>query len=101
MPDLTRAADATSQESIAVLDFGSQYAQLIARRIRECHVYSELLPFDAPWERVAALSPRGIVLSGGPASVYDAGAPQAPDYVFECGLPVLGICYGMHLMAHQ
>ncbi|MBI4318044.1 MAG: glutamine-hydrolyzing GMP synthase [Chloroflexi bacterium] len=90
-----------AKEAIAVIDFGSQYSQLIARRVRECHVYCELVPADAPFERIAALQPRGFILSGGPASVYDPNAPQAPAYVFESGLPVLGICYGMQLMAHQ
>ncbi|TAK35178.1 MAG: glutamine-hydrolyzing GMP synthase [Chloroflexota bacterium] len=88
-------------ETVVVLDFGSQYSQLIARRIRECHVYCELLPHDTPWDKVAALHPRGFVLSGGPASVYTEGAPQAPAYVFASGLPVLGICYGMQLLASQ
>jgi GMP synthase (glutamine-hydrolysing) len=74
---------------------------LIARRIRECHVYCELLPYNAPWERVARLNLKGFVLSGGPASVYAENAPLAPAYVFEKGLPVLGICYGMQLLAHQ
>ncbi len=101
MSELVRSNGVPTQEAVVVLDFGSQYSQLIARRIRECQVYCELLPFDAPWERVAALSPRGLVLSGGPASVYEPGAPQAPPYVFESGLPVLGICYGLHLMAQQ
>ncbi len=88
-------------ETVVVLDFGSQYSMLIARRVRECHVYCELVPFDAPWERVQQLNPRGFILSGGPASVYDEGAPLAPTYVFDSGLPVLGICYGMQLVAHQ
>jgi len=92
---------AAQPETIVVLDFGSQFSMLIARRVREAHVYCELLPFDAPWERVQRLNPRGFILSGGPASVYDPGAPQAPAYVFESGLPVLGICYGMQLLAHQ
>ncbi|MDO8490710.1 MAG: glutamine-hydrolyzing GMP synthase [Dehalococcoidia bacterium] len=74
---------------------------LIARRVRECHVYCEMVPFDAPWERIAALKPKGFILSGGPASVYDEGAPLAPHEVFESHLPVLGICYGMQLLAHQ
>ncbi|MEX0800096.1 MAG: glutamine-hydrolyzing GMP synthase [Dehalococcoidia bacterium] len=86
---------------MVVVDFGSQYSMLIARRVRECNVYCELVPFDAPWERVQELNPRGFILSGGPASVYDEGAPMAPTYVFESGLPVLGICYGMQLVAHQ
>jgi len=89
------------REAVVILDFGSQYSLLIARRVRELNVYCELLPHDAPWERIAALQPKGFILSGGPASVYEAGAPLAPDYVFNHGLPVLGICYGMQLMAHQ
>ncbi len=87
-------------DSIAILDFGSQTAQLIARRVREARVYSELFPWDAPPERVLALRPKGFILSGGPASVYDPGAPQVPAYVLESGLPVLGICYGMQALTH-
>lgn len=87
-------------DAIAVLDFGSQYAQLIARRVRELNVYSELFPCDAPAERVLALQPKGWILSGGPASIYEPGAPQVPTYVFESGLPVLGICYGMQALTH-
>ncbi len=87
-------------DAIAVLDFGSQYSQLIARRVREAHVYCELFPWDAPREKVMALQPRGFILSGGPNSVYDASAPALPGYVLESGLPVLGICYGMQLLAH-
>ena len=89
------------QETLLVLDFGSQYSRLIARRIREAHVYCEIIPHDAPWETVADLNPKGIILSGGPASVYEADAPLAPAWVFESGLPVLGICYGMQAMVHQ
>lgn len=85
-------------ESIVVLDFGSQYTQLIARRIRELGAYSEILPVDASWEEVSALRPRGLILSGGPSSVYDEGAPALPDYVLASGLPVLGICYGMQAL---
>ena len=96
-----RLSKPTVEETVVVIDFGSQYSQLIARRVRECQVYSELVPYYAPWERVAALNPRGFILSGGPASVYAPGAPQAPDYVLSSGLPVLGICYGMQLLAHQ
>ncbi|KKL21964.1 hypothetical protein LCGC14_2440170, partial [marine sediment metagenome] len=88
-------------ETVVILDFGSQYSMLIARRVRECQVYCELVPFDTPWEQVQQLTPRGFVLSGGPASVYDEAAPLAPTYVFDSGLPVLGICYGMQLVAHQ
>ncbi|MCG8349808.1 MAG: glutamine-hydrolyzing GMP synthase [Chloroflexales bacterium] len=85
--------------SVPVLDFGSQTAQLIVRRIRELGVYSELLPHDAPVEQVLALDPRGIILSGGPASVYEPGAPGLPDWLRETTLPVLGICYGMQLQS--
>jgi len=91
----------TNRETVVILDFGSQTAQLIARRVRECRVYSELLPADAPWERVRALNPAGFILSGGPASVYEPGAPGLPGYVLESGKPVLGICYGMQLLTHH
>ncbi len=86
--------------SIAILDFGSQYAQLIARRVREAHVYCELFPWDSPPEKVLALEPRGFILSGGPASVYAKEAPGLPPYILESGLPVLGLCYGMQLLTH-
>ena len=85
-------------DSIAILDFGSQYAQLIARRVREAHVYCELFPWNAPAVKVLALNPKGFILSGGPASVYADGAPTLPGYVIESGLPVFGICYGMQLL---
>lgn len=91
----------SGQETAVVLDFGSQYSWLIARRIRECGVYSEVLPPDVPWEKVKALNPKCFILSGGPASVYAPDAPQAPHYIYESGLPILGICYGMQLLAHQ
>ncbi len=88
------------EDRIVVLDFGSQYTQLIARRVRESKVYSEIFPFNASIDRIRAFKPRGIILSGGPSSVYDSGAP-APDLeIFKLGVPVLGICYGMQLMAH-
>ena len=89
---------ALAQEAVAILDFGSQYSQLIARRVREARVYCELYPFDAAAEEVLALRPRGLILSGGPASVYDSDAPSLPNFVLESGLPVLGICYGMQLL---
>jgi GMP synthase (glutamine-hydrolysing) len=88
-------------DTIVVLDFGSQYAQLIARRVRETHVYCELLPWDAPFEQVMDLHPKGFILSGGPSSVYEPGAPQVPGYVLQSGLPILGICYGMQALTHS
>lgn len=87
-------------DAIAVLDFGSQTSQLIARRVREGNVYCELFPFDTPEERVASIQPMGFILSGGPASVYEPSAPQIPDYVLDSGLPILGICYGMQALTH-
>ena len=91
----------TEREAVAVIDFGSQYSWLIARRVRECRVYCEVVSHDAPWDSVAALRPKGFILSGGPSSVYEPGAPQAAAYIYESRLPVLGICYGMQLLAHQ
>ncbi|MBX3071073.1 MAG: glutamine-hydrolyzing GMP synthase [Thermomicrobiales bacterium] len=87
-------------DSVIVLDFGSQYSQLITRRVREANVYSELVPHDVPYERIQTLKPKGLILSGGPASVYEPGAPQLPDWIWDSGLPVLGICYGMQLIAN-
>ena len=84
-------------ERVLVLDFGSQYAQLIARRVREQHVYCEIVRHDVTADRIRDLSPRGIILSGGPASVYDTGAPRCDPGIFHLGIPVLGICYGMQL----
>ncbi|MBQ9501854.1 MAG: GMP synthase (glutamine-hydrolyzing), partial [Lentisphaeria bacterium] len=87
----------TTSEKIIVLDFGSQYSQLIARRIRECHVYSRIMPFSTTAEALRAENPRGIILSGGPASVYAPGAPKCDPAIFDLGVPVLGICYGLQL----
>jgi GMP synthase (glutamine-hydrolysing) len=87
-------------DTIAILDFGSQYAQLIARRVREIQVYSELFAWDSPAEQVLDRHPKGFILSGGPASVYESGAPQIPAYVLGSGLPVLGICYGMQALTY-
>ncbi|MBI3593233.1 MAG: glutamine-hydrolyzing GMP synthase, partial [Nitrospirae bacterium] len=87
-------------DRILVLDFGSQYTQLIARRVRESKVYSEIFPFNASVEKIKSFNPKGIILSGGPSSVYDKGAPAPDMEVFKLGIPVLGICYGMQLMAH-
>jgi GMP synthase (glutamine-hydrolysing) len=87
-------------DSIAILDFGSQYAQLIARRVREAQVYCELYAWDAPQELILAKKPRGFILSGGPASVYEPGAPFIQKFILSSGLPILGICYGMQAMTH-
>ncbi len=84
---------------VLVIDFGAQYAQLIARRVREAHVYSEIVPFDAPLHEIEAHRPAGLILSGGPASVYEAGAPDVDPGLFQLGIPVLGICYGQQAMA--
>ena len=92
---------APKRDAIAIIDFGSQYSRLIARRIRELNVYCEILPSDANRDAIREMNLSGIILSGGPASVYEAGAPFAPAWVFEAGVPVLGICYGMQLIAHQ
>ncbi len=85
---------------IAILDFGSQYSMLIARKVRDLSVYCEILPHDTPASRLAAAKPEGIILSGGPSSVYEEDAPRCDERIFELGVPVLGICYGMQLMAH-
>src|SRR5947208_2559737 len=96
-----KMADKPKHSKILILDFGSQYTQVIARRIRECQVYSEIIPFDTPAAEIAAMQPKGLVLSGGPASVYDKGAPQVDPGIFSLGIPILGICYGLMLMAHH
>jgi len=91
----------SERETIVVLDFGSQYSMLIARRVRECHVYCELVPYDTPWEKIASLNPRGFILSGGPAGVYDSGAPMPLPYIYEKRLPVMGICYGTFAITYN
>ncbi|MGZ0050965.1 glutamine-hydrolyzing GMP synthase [Brevibacillus gelatini] len=90
-----------SLEMVVVLDFGGQYNQLIARRVRDLGVYSELVPFNTPVEKIKEMQPKGIIFSGGPASVYEEGAPKVDPAIFELGLPILGICYGMQLMSHM
>src|SRR4030042_4454810 len=90
----------TRNGKILVLDFGSQYTQLIARRVRESKVYSEIFPYNAPTEKIKNFNPKGLILSGGPSSVYDSGAPIPDVKIFELGVPILGICYGMQLMAY-
>jgi GMP synthase (glutamine-hydrolysing) len=99
--EVSKPAPAQATEEVLVLDFGGQYSQLIARRIRECGVFSELLPHDIPIERIRERGPKGLVLSGGPASVYADGAPALRKELLELGIPVLGICYGMQLMVHE
>jgi GMP synthase (glutamine-hydrolysing) len=87
-------------DSIAILDFGSQYAQIIARRVREAQVYCELFPWDAPMGKILAITPKGFILSGGHKSVYEEGAPYIQEWMFKTGLPILGICYGMQALTH-
>jgi len=94
-------SEPTQVSKIVILDFGSQYTQVIARRIRECHVYSQICRFDTPAEEIRAIGARGIILSGGPASVYSPQAPQIDPAIFDLGIPVLGICYGMQLMGYH
>ena len=99
-PGQTLTPAPNAPEAVAVIDYGSQYSMLIARRIREAGVYCELVPWDAPTEQLNHLRVKAFVLSGGPASVYDEGAPTLPPYVLASGAPVLGICYGMQLLTH-
>ncbi|MGA2164857.1 MAG: glutamine-hydrolyzing GMP synthase [Solirubrobacteraceae bacterium] len=96
-----RLTKAAATGAVVVIDYGGQYSQLIARRVRECGVFSELVPHHAPLQEIAARRPRGIILSGGPASVYAPGAPHLERGLLELGVPVLGICYGMQLLVHE
>lgn len=90
-----------AEELVLILDFGGQYTQLIARRVRECRVYCEIVPFDTPTAQILTRAPKGIILSGGPSSVYEKGAPRCEERLWELGIPILGICYGTQLMAHH
>src|SRR5579864_3790182 len=96
-----KTAAPPKHSKILILDFGSQYTQVIARRVRELQVYSEVVPFNVPAAVIKKLQPNGIILSGGPASVYDKGAPQIDPEIFSLGVPVLGICYGLMQMAYH
>ena len=90
-----------AQGPVLVVDFGAQYAQLIARRVREANVYSELVPHSMSADEMLAKNPQAIILSGGPSSVYEPGAPSVDRKIFDSGVPVLGICYGFQVMAHE
>ena len=88
-------------DKILIIDFGSQYTQLIARRVRELNVYCEIFPFDTNIEKINSFEARGIILSGGPNSVYESETPNVSSHIFELGVPILGICYGMQTMVNQ
>ncbi len=98
---MTQENPGSAEELVLILDFGGQYTQLIARRVRECRVYCEIVPFDRPLAEIIARRPKALILSGGPASVYEAGAPKIDEAVYDCSIPILGICYGTQLMASQ
>ena len=100
LPNIPRKTS-LNRQIVIILDFGSQYSELIARRIRETQVYSEVLSYRTTAEQLKQLNPSGIILSGGPNSVYDKGAPQCDPKIWELGVPVMGICYGMQLMVKQ
>ena len=89
-----------NHQMVIVLDFGGQYNQLIARRVRECNVYCEVKPYTTPLEELKAMNPIGIIFTGGPGSVYEENAPHYDPEIFKLGVPILGICYGCQLMAH-
>ena len=88
------------EDKIIILDFGGQYNQLIARRVRECNVYSEILPYNTTIDKIKEKNPKGIIFTGGPASVFDENSPKLDRKIFEMGIPILGICYGMQLTAY-
>lgn len=90
-----------TRQTIVILDFGSQYTQLIARRVRENRVFSKIVPYHTPVEEIVALSPKGLILSGGPASVTDKKSPYPNKKIFKLGVPILGICYGMQVIAEM
>src|SRR5580704_4202221 len=100
-PAVEHSTATPAVDEIVVLDYGGQYSQLIARRVRDCGVFSELIPHHVPLQEIAARKPRGVILSGGPASVYAPGAPRLERGLLELGVPVLGICYGMQLIVHE
>ena len=91
----------SERETVLVMDFGAQYCQLIARRVREQNVFCQIVRHDLPAERIRELNPKGVILSGGPASVYEPGAPKCDPAIFELDVPILGICYGMHLVCQN
>ena len=93
--------DKKNIDTVLVLDFGSQYTQLIARRIRELNVFSIILPWDVSTEKIRSLNPAGVILSGGPESVTESNTPRIPEAIFELDVPILGICYGMQTLAEQ
>lgn len=97
----TEALAQLNRQMIVILDFGSQYSELIARRIRETQVYSEVLSYRTTAEQLKQLNPKGIIFSGGPSSVYDDRAPECDPQIWHLGIPVLGVCYGMQLMVKQ
>ena len=98
---LAQSSNNNAIDTILVIDFGSQYTQLIARRIRELNVYSEILPWDIQAEKIKSMNPRGVILSGGPESVSISNTPRIPKAIFDLGVPILGICYGMQTLAEQ
>src|SRR6187431_1863414 len=98
MPAMQNSA---RDDLVLIVDFGSQVTQLIARRVREAGVYSEIAPFSAAAEAFARMQPKGVILSGSPCSVLDEGSPRVPQAIFDSGVPILGICYGQQVMMHQ